>query len=448
MKRTSLLILDVVSFWAALLITLSIRYTENFGQQYDLHALPFAILAVVWTGVFYVNNLYDAATLRNNAYFYSRLVASNGIAGIIGTTFFYLIPFFQITPKTNLFIFIGIFTLLILGTRSLFNGTIEARFKKDIAIVGINPQALELAHYLRNNPQLGFRLLYVVDIDRSAERPVDVPVRDITEISNDIRQEKLEAIIVSPQAYQVQEVVDFLFKSLEYRVNFYNLASFYEKVTGKVPLGAINQIWFLENITEETRKAYEMIKRTFDIILALLLGAVFILALPFIALAIKITSSGPIFYHQKRLGRGGKLFEMVKLRTMRSDAEKASGAVWAAENDPRVTPIGRFLRKTRLDEIPQVWNILRGDMSFVGPRSERPEFSQILTQEVPFYEERYLIKPGATGWAQLQKSYYSSVTDTAEKLQYDLYYIKNRSLILDIGILLKTLNLVIRGGGR
>lgn len=448
MKRTSLLILDIASFWAALLLTLSIRYSENFSQQYDLHALPFGILAVLWFGVFYINNLYDPATLRNNAYFYSRLMVSNMIAGAVATTFFYLIPFFQITPKTNLFIFIGIFTTVILAIRSLFNGTIETRFKKHVAIVGASAQALELARHLRNNPQLGFRLMYVVDIRESLEAPQDVPVRSIRDLESDIRGQRLEAVIVSPETYQVQEVVDFLFKSLEHRVNFYNLASFYEKVTGKVPLGAINQIWFLENITEETRKAYELMKRAFDIVLAAFLGIVFLVFLPFIALAIKLTSAGPVFYRQKRLGRAGRLFEMIKLRTMYSDAEKMSGAVWASENDPRITPIGRFLRKTRLDEVPQVWNILKGDMSFVGPRSERPEFSQMLTKEVPFYEERYLIKPGATGWAQLQKSYYSSVTDTAEKLQYDLYYIKNRSLILDVGILLKTLNLIIRGGGR
>lgn len=448
MKRASLLILDIASFWMALLITLSIRYSEGLGQQYDLHVLPFAMLAVLWVAVLYINNLYDPATLRNNTFFYSHLIASNAIAGVIATSFFYLIPLFQITPKTNLFIFIGIFTLLSLGIRSLFNGTIETRFKKHAAIVGINPQSLELARHLRDNPQLGYRLMYVVDIKQSADHPADLPVRNVTDIESDIRAEKLEAIIISPEAYQVQGVVDFLFKSLEHRVNFYNLASFYEKVTGKVPLGAINQIWFLENITEETRKAYEMVKRTFDVVLAILLGIAFLPFLVLIAMAIKLTSRGAVFYRQKRLGRGGKTFEMIKLRTMRSDAEKSTGAVWAAENDPRITPIGRFLRKTRLDELPQTWNILRGDMSFVGPRSERPEFSQMLTREVPFYEERYLIKPGATGWAQLQKSYYSSVTDTAEKLQYDLYYIKNRSLILDIGILLKTINLIIRGGGR
>ncbi len=179
--------------------------------------------------------------------------------------------------------------------------------------------------------------------------------------------------------------------------------------------------------------------------IAVFLGAVFLALLPFIALAIKLDSAGPIFYRQKRVGRAGTAFEMYKLRTMHRNAEHSSGAVWAQENDSRVTNVGRFLRRTRLD---QLWNVLKGDMSFVGPRAERPEFHDQLKKEIPFYEERYLIKPGLTGWAQLQKSYYSSVAETAEKLQYDLYYIKNRSLLLDLGIILKTTNVALRQAGR
>jgi len=169
---------------------------------------------------------------------------------------------------------------------------------------------------------------------------------------------------------------------------------------------------------------------------------------PFIILAIKISSPGPIFYRQKRLGQAGKVFEIIKFRTMDQNAEKFTGAVWTVEGDPRITKIGNLLRKMRLDELPQLWNILKGEMSFVGPRAERPEFHEQLKQEIPFYEERYIIKPGLSGWAQINYRYGSSVADAAEKLQYDLYYIKNRSLILDLGIILKTVNIALKQAGR
>lgn len=162
---------------------------------------------------------------------------------------------------------------------------------------------------------------------------------------------------------------------------------------------------------------------------------------------VKIEGGGPIFYRQVRVGHKGRLFNLIKFRTMRQDAE-AKGAQWTVENDKRITKIGKFLRKARLDELPQLVNILRGEMSFVGPRAERPEFHQLLVKEIPFYEKRYLVKPGLTGWAQINYTYGSSVADTKEKLSYDFYYIKNRSFIFDVGIILKTVNIVLSALGR
>ena len=232
------------------------------------------------------------------------------------------------------------------------------------------------------------------------------------------------------------------------KIIFLILASFYELLTGRIPLGAINQIWFLENLSEGTKRGYEIVKRSGDIIFAIVIGVISLILYPFAILAVKISSPGPIFYRQKRVGQLGKVFEIVKFRTMRKDAEKDTGAIWTTENDPRITKVGNFLRKTRLDEVPQVWNILKGEMSFVGPRAERPEFHDLLRKNVPFYEERYLIKPGLSGWAQINFHYGSSVQDAAEKLKYDLYYIKNRSLLLDLGIILKTVRIAFKQAGR
>ena len=214
----------------------------------------------------------------------------------------------------------------------------------------------------------------------------------------------------------------------------------------KVPLEAISQLWFLENISRGEKRLYEFLKRLTDISLAIIGGIVFAVLYPFIALAIKWETEGPVFYKQSRIGKGGKIFEVIKFRTMIKEAEKY-GAVWATKNDQRVTKAGRFLRKTRLDELAQVINILKGEMSVVGPRAERPEFVEKLKKEIPFYDERLLVRPGLTGWAQINYGKDLDSNDTKEKLQYDLYYIKNRSLTIDLAVILKTIKTVLSATG-
>jgi exopolysaccharide biosynthesis polyprenyl glycosylphosphotransferase len=451
MKRIALLIADLVFLYGSLFLTLFIRYPNEFWQQLALHIFPFSLIFIFWIVVFFIHNLYDTTVLRNTFSFYALLFRAILLAAAISIVFFYLIPIFSITPRANLFLFILIFTGYELANRAFFNRVIERRFHKRTMIVGINPISLELAQFLKSHPQLGYELRYFVDVASapSGETPPNIPViHGIKNLKEIIRESKIATVIISPEAYQIQEIIDVFYRSLGHQVTFYNLATIYEKLTGRVPLGAINQIWFLENITEAGKRAYEIIKRGIDLILACVLGAISLFLFPFIALAIKLDSLGPLFYRQRRVGQLGKSFMMTKFRTMQQHAERETGAVWSQENDPRITRVGRFLRKTRLDELPQLWNILKGEMSFIGPRAERPEFHERLAKEIPFYEERYIIKPGATGWAQLQKSYYSSVTETAEKLQFDLYYIKNRSLTLDVGIFLRTFNTILRGGGR
>jgi len=438
MKKFGLFLLDISALYGALILTLFIRYRVDFDNQYDIHFMPFLFIFGLWLLIFYITNLYDTAWLRNNIEFYSNLLRAAVLASGISALFFYLIPFFQIAPKTNLLIFIVIFSGLALGTRTLFNKASAGGSKKLLLIVGVNPQTLELAKFVEANPQLGYELKYIMDLAKEG-------VKNIDQI---IRREKINTVVIAPEVYQVPEMVDMFYRSLENKVTFRNLSSFYEQLTGRVPLGAINQIWFLENLSEGGRKSYEALKRSADIAFALVLGIITLPFLPLVALIVKISSPGEVFYRQKRLGQNGKIFEIIKLRTMKKDAEKETGAVWAKEDDPRTTYIGKLLRKTRIDEIPQLWNIIKGEMSFVGPRAERPEFHDKLKVEIPFYEERYIIKPGLTGWAQINYHYGSSVSDAAEKLQYDLYYIKNRALILDLGIILKTINIAMRQAGR
>jgi exopolysaccharide biosynthesis polyprenyl glycosylphosphotransferase len=224
----------------------------------------------------------------------------------------------------------------------------------------------------------------------------------------------------------------------------------YESLTGRVPVEHVGKSWsiVLPMAATPPGRLYQMTERIADVGLALV-GMVLLLAVcPLVALANYFLSPGPLFYAQTRVGRGGKLYKILKFRSMIPDAEKRSGAVWAQEADARITPVGHFLRKTRLDEIPQFWNVLKGEMSMVGPRPERPEFVEQLAISIPFYRSRHAVKPGVTGWAQVKYRYGASVEDALMKLQYDLYYIKHQSLLLNLFILYKTIRVVIGFQGR
>ena len=450
LKKLSLFILDIAALYGALALALWIRYPEAFWLQFTLHVFPFSVLFVLWVLTFFAANLYDTRELRNDVRFFTALSRSMIVAAGLAISLFYLVPFFGISPRTNLFLFLIITAGLQTGIRSIFNDIISRSFKKAVAIVGLNPQSLELAEFIVRNPQLGYRLAYCIYIGQQSELvPQIAPIAAsrLSEAEEAIQRGEVDIIVISPEAYQVKRVIDLFYASLAKRIAFYNLASFYERVTGKVPLGAINQVWFLENASGHRHVFYEAVKRFTDIALSAVLGIFFIIILPLTAAAVYLNSPGPIFYRQRRVGRGGKIISITKIRSMRPDAEANTGAVWTQENDPRITSVGKFLRTTRLDELPQLWSVLKGEMSFVGPRAERPEFHDTLKANIPFYEERYLIKPGLAGVSQLHL-YGASVSDAAEKLQYDLYYIKNRSFMLDLGILLKTTALVLRAGGR
>jgi sugar transferase (PEP-CTERM system associated) len=236
---------------------------------------------------------------------------------------------------------------------------------------------------------------------------------------------------------------------LQGRVTFDHLASVYEEYTGKIAVENLRPSWLI--FSEGFRKTRPLLaaKRTLDLTAALaglIVGAPLMLL---VAGLVKLSSSGPVFYHQERVGLAGRVFTVHKFRTMQQDAEARTGPMWSQKNDARITSVGRFLRRTRLDELPQLWNVLRGEMSLVGPRPERPKFVEQLTAEIPFYGQRHVVKPGLTGWAQVRYTYGASVEDAIEKLQYDLYYIKNLSIALDLVIIIDTIKtVVLRRGAR
>lgn len=453
-KKLILLMGDIIILYVSLALTLAIRYRGFDFSVFQKHFIPFSIIYVVWLIIFYIHNLYELDIAKNNIEFSSALIRALIIGGLISVVFFYIVPGFavgSIAPKTNLLLNIIIFIVFFYGWRYLFNFAVGSlKIKINTAIVGYNPQAIELAEELIKNPQLGYKLKLIIknheEIDRT-ELPEIKIIQGFKNLRETLQQEKVSMAIVTPEVYKSQELIQNLFDCIRYKIDFVNLSDFYENITKKIPLAAINQVWFLENISQKNKQAYETFKRIFDFLLASVLLALSLLFWPIIALIIKLGSKGSIFYRQIRIGQGGRPLTIIKFRSMVKDAEK-DGPKMTQKEDPRITKFGGFLRKTRLDEIPQLWSIIRGDMSFVGPRAEQPEFHQELKTHIPFYQERYLIKPGLSGWAQIKYGYGSSVEDNFEKVQYDLYYIKNRSFIFDLSIILKTINIVLRGGGR
>ncbi|MFH1611656.1 MAG: sugar transferase [bacterium] len=439
-KKIVLIIGDILFLYLSLLATLLLRYGTNFSSvTWQQHLWPFTIIYLIWLVVFYVDGLYELTRARNNVRFYSALFQTLIINTGLAIAFFYFIPYFGIAPKTNLFLNLIIFVLLFSVWRQLYNHSLKSStLANNVLIIGENKEIEQIKEIARQNPQLGYQIIQQIRVS-----DIQTPF-DLLEIAS---QKNIKTIVTAINPHQNNRLVRSLYQCLPLKISFSDLPSFYERILGKIPVSSIGEMWFLENLTESQKNFYEAIKRLYDIIGAIIFGLISLPFYPFISLAIKFDSAGPIFYKQRRIGLDGQIFNVIKFRSMTQDAEK-DGVKWANQQDNRVTRIGRFMRKTRIDELPQVWNILMGQMSLIGPRPERIEFVQQLENEIPYYQIRHIVRPGLTGWAQVNFHYGASVEDSIEKLQYELYYIKHRSLILDLSIVLKTINIVLRGKGR
>lgn len=422
---------DALVLYASLFLALLVRYGSDFYERFVLyHFLPFTILFALWIVVFYVAGLYDLRRLRNNLDFLKTLWLALLVNAVLSVFLFYLVPSFGIAPKTNLSIFMVIFAVLEVYWRRTWNtkaASVEA--PNALILVGTNETANEIAAFLELHPQLGYRVERQVSEHEFASSPRRFTVA--------ARSLGVNLVVIPRQIKNNPELTRELYALLHDGVEIRDLPSFYELILRKVPLADLEESWFLEHLVSRERFS-DQLKRAGEFVLALLLAIVLLPIELFIACIIALTSPGPVVYHQARTGENGEPFTLHKFRTMSMDAEK-NGAEWSTGNDPRVTRFGRFLRYTHLDELPQLINIIRGDLSFVGPRPERQEFVKLLQKKIPYYDIRLLVKPGLTGWAQINYRYGSSVEDAYEKLQYDIYYIKNRSLIFDLAIILKTI---------
>lgn len=450
LKQIILLAGDVIVLYFSLYLTLLIRYQWAVNENYwGTHFWPFSIVFIAWLIIFYISGFYNIHIAVNNSEFFRKTGRSLAIAGLISAAFFYLTPQITIAPKRNLIIYIIVFAVLFYLWRQFYNWSLKAYLPKNtIAIIGLNEQARELINELKQKPHLGYKIAFIINDKESGSNNLDgIPlISGVSELEKFINEKKVNLIVFTSDPHQSQELRASLFNCLHLKINYISLPDFYEQITGKIPIQAITQMWFLENLSEGNKTLFNFIKRTYDIILAV---AIFIITIPFwplIALIIKLESRGPIFFKQTRSSKNNKPFTMIKFRTM---SIAGNNFAPTAKKDKRVTKFGAFLRMTRIDEIPQVINIIKGEMSFVGPRPERPEFIKELEIIIPFYQERMLVKPGLTGWDQISGEYHSpSREDTLKKLQYDLFYIKNRSIYMDLSIILKTIYTVLSHGGR
>ncbi|MFP4408200.1 MAG: sugar transferase [Spirochaetaceae bacterium] len=439
---------DIVLLYLSLGIVLLLRYGGPYlNQEYQAHLLPFTILYGFWVINFYVMDLYNISAPFNHKHYLYSMMVNVGVAVL----FFYAFPGLEISPKTNLALIALVFTILFYSWHFLVNKILDTMgIRRPVVIIGSDPPARELAEKIHRNDRLGYR---VVGIVRDDEDPLPAWVwndgvtvmNDMDELTVLAREERVHTIVVSDQRFQ--SVYGELYDLIPLRINFFQLTSFWEAFDETIPIYATQETWFLENFNRGPNKAYHFIKRIIDLLLAVLLLPLILFLSFFTAILVKLTSKGPAIYRQVRVGRNEKNFTIYKFRSMVVDAER-NGAQWAGENDPRITPFGRLMRKTRLDELPQIINVLQGQMSFIGPRPERPEFVRELSRSIPHYHLRHLVKPGLTGWAQVKYRYGSSEEDAATKLMYDLYYVKNVSFVLDLKIALKTILIVLSKGGR
>ena len=409
-----------------------------------------AVAAFFCLASFYLFDLYDFLVMHDRRELVLRLVQALGLAWIALAFSFYTFPGLMLGRGISLISLPLALALMVLWRVSIHWFLGHPNFGERILIVGSGNLAVELAREVLDRPDAGYRIVGFVgtDADLLGKSLINPRVIGLTDDLDDIvKREGIDRIVVAMGERRGQLPTNKLLQlSLAGHVTIEEGASFYERLTSRVSLNMLRPSWLIFTGRGRQVKAAELSRNLVHWLVALI-GA--ILSLPIVlvtAILIRLESRGPIFYKQDRVGKNGRTFTLMKFRSMRVDAEEA-GPVWASKDDTRTTRVGRIIRKIRVDEIPQFWNILKGEMSFVGPRPERPHFVAQLAREIPFYEQRHLIAPGLTGWAQIKYPYGASTEDARQKLQYDLFYIKNQSLMLDAIILFETIKIILFGRG-
>lgn len=447
---------DAAILYGGVVLAMYVRLGLD-GTQYELGNrngwLKIAAASGITLLILYFYDLYDYVVMTNRRELILRMVQALGTAWALLALAFYFFPALLIGRGVSV-ISVPLILILLLGWRVCIHAlTGHPDIGEKILVVGTGQTALDTAEAVWERRDAGYRIVGFVS--ENGAKPKDKIGRSevvgmADELESVIRKENVDRVVIAVRERRGAFPTEALLKmSLSGDVCIEECTSFFERITGKVHIDMVRPSWLIFAGRRKGSPVKTVFREALHRFIAL---AGLIFSFPIAALtavAIKLDSRGPIFYRQERVGKGGRIFHVIKFRSMKTDAEPDGRPVWASSNDHRVTRVGRVIRKLRIDEIPQFWNILKGEMSFVGPRPERPHFVEQLAKEIPYYEHRHLVAPGLTGWAQIKYPYGASVDDAVQKLQYDLYYIKNQSLTLDLVIIVETIKTVLFGkGGR
>ncbi len=436
-----LLIGEALIVWTSFLLgaVLVLREDSYIALNYEGGYLKiFAVTALVLLCSHWFD-LYDTARLNAKGELYFRLLMVPGVLAFILAGVAYVRPNYLL-QKNSSEIGLLILTVALFGWRLAFTWLAQLPILVErVYVLGTGDRAQRVVLGLRQNPEIGVEIASWTGKMEGAVTRESVAAH-LMEVVN--KQKVHRVIVAMPDrrgTIPIKELLDLRMQG----VKIEEATTWLEKISGKIEVENLYPSWLVFGEGFRRSPAFILVRRVLSFVISLLGLILTLPMLPLIMLAIRLDSQGPVFYTQARVGKNGRVFKVVKFRTMRQDAEAANGPQWAGNHDPRVTPVGRFLRTTRLDEIPQMWCVLKGDMAFVGPRPERPEFIEELSEEIPYYKVRHMVRPGLTGWAQVKYKYGSTVADAREKLQYDLFYIKNASIGLDLLIMFLTVKTVL-----
>lgn len=434
---------DILMFVISLWMTLVLRLGEiPTSTVFSDHLVPFSILFLIWLFVFFIAGLYEKHTSIFKSLLPARLLNTQILNSLLAVVFFYFVPYFGITPKTILFIYLIISLILIFIWRTYGQNIFGFRSNESAMIIGRGVEMQAVYREVNDNPRYGFKFISSVDLDRLSE--IDLQKDVIEKIYN----EGISVVVIDLQNENIEKNLPHFYNLLFSQVRFVDLNSLYEEIFDRIPVSLLNYNWFLENVSLSSNVLYDFLKRLMDIVISFIFGLISLVFYPFIILAIKLEDGGSVYIQQNRVGRNNSLINIRKFRTMSFNDNEEGGN----KQNNRITKVGNFLRRSRLDELPQLWNILVGDLSLIGPRPELPALTQVYEKEIPYYNVRHLIEPGLSGWAQLYHENHphqgKNIEETKNKLSYDLYYIKNRSLALDFKIALKTLKALLSRTGK
>ncbi len=427
------------SFLAATILVL--RQDSYIALNYENGAYKILALTALTLLCSYYSDLYAPQRLPSKSEVYFRLLTVVGFLALLLAGIGFVYPSFDIGQGVFL-VGLVILSFALVGWRTTYEWLlVHSPFRENVYVLGSGEKAAQVVQMIRSRKDLGMKVAGWTGTMGSAAMTREELGEAVMNCQRQLSH--LDRIIVAFDDRRgkmpVRELLDLRVRGTVIE----DASSLIEKTSGTIELDGLHPSALIYSEGFRVKDTMLLARRLVSFAIA---GSALLVCLPFIpliALAVKLSSPGPVFFRQQRVGRHGEPFMVLKFRTMRQDAESATGAVWAGKNDPRVTKVGRFMRKTRLDEIPQLWNVLRGDMGFVGPRPERPEFVQWLNEQIPYYNLRHIIRPGLTGWAQVRYQYGASLEETRQKLQYDLYYIKHMSVALDLLIIFETVKTVI-----